>query len=120
MLNVTPNSAKRYATTSLEAALTYTEALTEGTEEILTYHRVLMEAVKDNRIPGDVKMMEETEQMLVTMNRLMYEEHSKIMHQRQMQVAEQKAMELLQGEKDAAAARAAARRSAETETTENE
>lgn len=115
MLNNTPNtSAKRYAETALEAGINYTEALTEGTEEIIAYHRVLMSAVRENRIPGDIKMMEETEQMLITMNRLMYEEHSKIMHQKMMQAAEKKAMEMIQEHKEAAAAEAAARRAQNT------
>lgn len=103
MLSNTSNtSAKRYAETALEAGINYTEVLTEGTEEILTYHRVLMAAMRGNRIPGDIKMMEEVEQMFVTINRLMYEEHARIMHHKLMQVAEKRSMDIIRERMSAA------------------
>ena len=79
--NETLNSKK------LNAAKKSLGELIEGTAGIVTMFEALQQVSGEFGIPLDGQIMSECEQMFIAINRLMYEQQSKLKHLQMMQVA---------------------------------
>lgn len=65
--------------------------LIEGTAEIIGVFKALQQVAEDTGLPLDGQIMNDCEQMFISINRLLYEQDSKIKHLQMMQIAAEKA-----------------------------
>ena len=65
--------------------------LIEGTAEIIGVFKALQQVAEDTGLPLDGQIMNDCEQMFISINRLLYEQDSKIKHMQMMQIAAEKA-----------------------------
>lgn len=75
----------------LKAAKESLGELINGTAEIVGVFKALQQVAEDTGMPLDPQIMSECEQMFIAINRLMYDQQSKIKHMQMMQVAAEKA-----------------------------
>lgn len=79
------------STKALKAAKESLGNLINETGEIVTGFKALQEVAEITGLPLDGQIMNECEQMFITINRLLYEQQSKLKHLQMMQVASEKA-----------------------------
>ena len=79
------------STKMLHAAKESLGELINGTAEIIGAFKGLQLAAGETGLPLDSRIMSECEQMFITINRLMYEQQSKLKHLQMMQVAAEQA-----------------------------
>ena len=82
---------KTVSTKVLYAAKESLGELINGTAEIIGAFKGLQQAAGETGLPLDSRIMSECEQMFITINRLMYEQQSKLKHLQMMQVAAEQA-----------------------------
>lgn len=75
----------------LHAAKESLEKLINGTAEVVGVFKGLQQVAAETGLPLDAQIMSECEQMFIAINRLMYEQQSKLKHLQMMQVAAEKA-----------------------------
>ena len=79
------------STKALKAAKESLGDLIEGTGEIVTLFKMMQQIAEDTGIPLDAQLMNDCEQMFISINRLLYEQDSKLKHLQMMQIAAEKA-----------------------------
>ena len=79
------------STKVLHAAKESLGELINGTAEVVGVFKALQQVAAETGLPLDRQIMSECEQMFITINRLMYEQQSKLKHLQMMQVASEKA-----------------------------
>ena len=79
------------STKVLHAAKESLGELINGTAEVVGVFKGLQQVAAETGMPLDSQIMSECEQMFITINRLMYEQQSKLKHLQMMQVASEKA-----------------------------
>ena len=75
----------------LHAAKESLGELINGTAGIVGVFKALQQVAAETGLPLDDQIMSDCEQMFITINRLMYEQQSKLKHLQMMQVASEKA-----------------------------
>ena len=75
----------------LHAAKESLGELINGTAGIVGVFKALQQVAAETGLPLDDQIMGDCEQMFITINRLMYEQQSKLKHLQMMQVASEKA-----------------------------
>ena len=75
----------------LHAAKESLGELINGTAEVVGVFKGLQQVAAETGLPLDDQIMSDCEQMFITINRLMYEQQSKLKHLQMMQVASEKA-----------------------------
>ena len=75
----------------LHAAKESLGELINGTAEVVGVFKALQQVAAETGMPLDAQIMSECEQMFIAINRLMYEQQSKLKHLQMMQVASEKA-----------------------------
>lgn len=88
------------STKVLHAAKQSLGELINGTAEIVGAFTYLRQIASEMEMPLDSQIMSDCEQMFVTINRLLYEQLSKLKHRQMMQVAERKGIEHLRRQKN--------------------
>lgn len=86
-----PYTNKTVSTKVLHAAKESLGELINGTAEIVGIFKGLQQVAEETGLPLDSQIMSDCEQMFITINRLMYEQKSKLQHMQMMQVAAEKA-----------------------------
>ena len=81
---------KTVSTKMLHAAKESLGELINGTAEVGVF-KALQQVASETGLPLDDQIMCDCEQMFITINRLMYEQQSKLKHLQMMQVASEKA-----------------------------
>lgn len=79
------------STKVLHAAKESLGELINGTAEVVGVFKALQQVAAETGLPLDDQIMSDCEQMFITINRLMYEQQSKLKHLQMMQVASEKA-----------------------------
>lgn len=79
------------STKVLHAAKESLGELIHGTAEIVGVFKGLQQVAEETGLPLDSQIMSDCEQMFITINRLMYEQRSKLQHLQMMQVAAEQA-----------------------------
>ena len=79
------------STKMLHAAKESLGELINGTAEVVGVFKGLQQVAAETGLPLDSQIMSDCEQMFITINRLMYEQQSKLKHLQMMQVASEKA-----------------------------
>ena len=79
------------STKVLHAAKESLGELINGTAEVVGVFKALQQVAAETGMPLDAQIMSECEQMFITINRLMYDQKSKLQHLQMMQVAAEKA-----------------------------
>ena len=79
------------STKTLKAAKESLGHLIEGTSEVVAVFKGLKQFAEEMGLPLDSQIMSDCEQMFITINRLMYEQDSKLKHLQMMQIAAEKA-----------------------------
>ena len=79
------------STKVLHAAKESLGELINGTAEVVGVFKGLQQVAAETGLPLDDQIMSDCEQMFITINRLMYEQQSKLKHLQMMQVAAEKA-----------------------------
>ena len=79
------------STKVLHAAKESLGELINGTAEVVGVFKALQQVAAETGLPLDDQIMSDCEQMFITINRLMYEQLSKLKHLQMMQVAAEKA-----------------------------
>lgn len=79
------------STKVLHAAKESLGELINGTAEVVGVFKALQQVASETGLPLDDQIMSDCEQMFITINRLMYEQQSKLKHLQMMQVASEKA-----------------------------
>ena len=79
------------STKGLHAAKQSLGELINGTAEIVGAFKALQQVAEETGLPLDSQIMNDCEQMFITINRLMYEQKSRLQHMQMMQVAAEKA-----------------------------
>ena len=79
------------STKVLHAAKESLGELINGTAEVVGVFKALQQVAAETGMPLDSQIMSECEQMFIAINRLMYEQQSKLKHLQMMQVASEKA-----------------------------
>ena len=79
------------STKVLHAAKESLGELINGTAEVVGVFKALQQVAAETGLPLDSQIMSDCEQMFITINRLMYEQQSKLKHLQMMQVASEKA-----------------------------
>ena len=82
---------KTLSTKVLHAAKESLGELINGTAGIVGVFKALQQVAAETGLPLDDQIMSDCEQMFITINRLMYEQQSKLKHLQMMQVASEKA-----------------------------
>ena len=82
---------KPVSTKVLHAAKEILGELINGTAEVVGAFKGLQQVAEETGLPLDSQIMNDCEQMFVTINRLMYEQQSRLRHLQMMQVAAEKA-----------------------------
>ena len=82
---------KPVSTKVLHAAKESLGELINGTAEVVGVFKGLQQVAAETGLPLDDQIMSDCEQMFITINRLMYEQQSKLKHLQMMQVASEKA-----------------------------
>lgn len=82
---------KTVSTKMLHAAKESLGELINGTAEVVGVFKALQQVAAETGLPIDDQIMSDCEQMFITINRLMYEQQSKLKHLQMMQVASEKA-----------------------------
>lgn len=85
------------STKVLHAAKESLGELINGTAEVVGVFKGLQQVAAETGMPLDSQIMSECEQMFITINRLMYEQQSKLKHLQMMQVASEKASRTVAG-----------------------
>ena len=75
----------------LHAAKESLGELINGTAEVVGVFKALQQVAAETGLPLDSQIMGDCEQMFITINRLMYEQQSKLKHLQMMHVAAEKA-----------------------------
>lgn len=88
------------STKVLHAAKQSLGELINGTAEIVGAFNYLRQVAAEMEMPLDSQIMSDCEQMFITINRLLYEQESKLKHRQMMQVAERKGIEHLRRQKN--------------------
>lgn len=88
------------STKVLHAAKQSLGELINGTAEIVGAFNYLRQVAAEMGMPLDSQIMSDCEQMFITINRLLYEQVSKLKHRQMMQVAERKGIEHLRRQKN--------------------
>lgn len=70
--------------------------LIEGTAEIIGIFKALPQVAEETCLPLDGQIMNDCEQMFISINRLLYEQDSKIKHMQMTQIAAEKASQSVQ------------------------
>ncbi len=83
------------STKTLKAANESLGNLIEGTCEIVYAFKMLQQVAEDTGLPLDEQIMGECEQMFISINRLLYEQQSKIKHLQMMKIAAEKASDAM-------------------------
>ena len=84
----------------LHAAKQSLGELINGTAEIVGAFNYLRQVATEMEMPLDDQIMSDCEQMFITINRLLYEQESKLKHRQMMQLAERKGIEHLRRQKN--------------------
>lgn len=84
----------------LHAAKQSLGELINGTAEIVGAFNYLRQVASEMEMPLDDQIMSDVEQMFITINRLLYEQESKLKHRQMMQLAERKGIEHLRRQKN--------------------
>lgn len=79
------------STKVLHAAKQSLGELINGTAELFGAFKALQQVAEETGMPLDSQIMNDCEQMFITINRLMYEQKSRLQHMQMMQVAAEKA-----------------------------
>ena len=79
------------STKALKAAKESLGELINGTAEVVGVFKALQQVAAETGLPLDDQIMSECEQMFISINRLMYEQQSKLKHLQMMQLAAEKA-----------------------------
>ena len=79
------------STKVLHAAKESLGELINGTAEVVGVFKALQQVATETGLPLDDQIMSDCEQMFITINRLMYEQQSRLKHLQMMQVAAEKA-----------------------------
>ena len=79
------------STKMLHAAKESLGELINGTAEVVGVFKGLQQVAAETGLPLDSQIMSDCEQMFITINRLMYEQQSKLKHLQMMQVASETA-----------------------------
>ena len=82
---------KTISTKVLHAAKESLGELINETAEVVGIFKALQQVAAETGLPLDAQIMSECEQMFIAINRLMYEQQSKLKHLQMMQVASEKA-----------------------------
>ena len=82
---------KTVSTKVLHAAKESLGELINGTAEVVGVFKALQQVAAETGLPLDDQIMSDCEQMFITINRLMYEQQSKLKHLQMMHVASEKA-----------------------------
>ena len=82
---------KTISTKVLHAAKESLGELINETAEVVGVFKALQQVAAETGLPLDSQIMSDCEQMFITINRLMYEQQSKLKHLQMMQVASEKA-----------------------------
>ena len=82
---------KTVSTKVLHAAKESLGKLINETAGIVSIFKALQQVAAETGMPLDAQIMSECEQMFIAINRLMYEQQSKLKHLQMMQVASEKA-----------------------------
>lgn len=82
---------KTVSTKVLNAAKESLGKLINETAGIVSIFKALQQVAAETGMPLDAQIMSDCEQMFITINRLMYEQQSKLKHLQMMQVASEKA-----------------------------
>ncbi len=82
---------KTVSTKVLHAAKESLGELINETAGIVGIFKALQQVAAETEMPLDAQIMSECEQMFITINRLMYEQQSKLKHLQMMQVAAEQA-----------------------------
>lgn len=85
------------STKVLHAAKESLGELINGTAEVVGVFKALQQVAAETGLPLDAQIMSDCEQMFITINRLMYEQQSKLKHLQMMQVASEKASRTVAG-----------------------
>lgn len=88
---------KTVSTKVLHAAKESLGELINGTAEVVGVFKALQQVAAETGLPLDSQIMSDCEQMFITINRLMYEQQSKLKHLQMMQVASEKASRTVTG-----------------------
>lgn len=94
------NTNETVSTKVLHAAKQSLGALINETAEIVGAFTYLRQIASEVEMPLDSQIMKDCEQMFVTINRLLYEQESKLKHRQMMQIAERKGIARLRRQKD--------------------
>lgn len=89
--SVMPYTNKTVSTKVLHAAKESLGELINGTAEVVGVFKALQQVAAETGLPLDSQIMSDCEQMFITINRLMYEQQSKLKHLQMMQVAAEQA-----------------------------
>lgn len=79
------------STKTLIAAKESLGELINGTAECVGVFKALQQVAEETGMPLDGQLMNECEQMFISINRLLYEQQSKLRHLQMMQIAAEKA-----------------------------
>lgn len=82
---------KIVSTKVLHAAKESLGELINGTAKVVGAFKALLQMAAETGLPLDYQIMSDCEQMFITINRLMYEQQSRLKHLQMMQVAAEKA-----------------------------
>lgn len=83
------------STKALKAAKNSLGTLIEETAEMVAQFEALSQTSEELGLPLDSQIMSDCEQMFIAINRLLYEQDSKLKHLQMMQVAAKKASEVV-------------------------